>query len=106
METAKRVRLDGIVKLWDAQTGQELATLEGHDFDVYSVAFSPNGKTLASGSGDNTIKLWDPQTGQELATLKGHGRRVRSVAFSPDGKTLASGSEDDTVKLWVADARQ
>ena len=65
-----------------------------------SVAFSPDGKTLASGSEDKTIKLWDVATGKEQATLKGHTDAVSSVAFSPDGKTLASGSEDKTIKLW------
>jgi uncharacterized caspase-like protein len=72
----------------------------GHSDPVYSVAFSADGKTLASGSWDNTIKLWELATGRELRTLTGHSSWVRSVAFSADGKTLASGSLDKTIKLW------
>jgi WD40 repeat protein/uncharacterized caspase-like protein len=72
----------------------------GHTSLVYSVAFSPDGKTLASGSGDRSIKLWSVETGQELRTLSGETKDVRTVAFSPDGKILASGSDNYTVKLW------
>ena len=72
----------------------------GHQNSVLSVAFSPDGKTLASGSQDNTVKLWEVSTGKELRTFSGHQNWVLSVAFSPDGKTLASGSHDNTVKLW------
>jgi len=61
---------------------------------------STHGKTLASGSEDNTIKLWEVATGKEQATLKAHTGEVLSVAFSLDGKTLASGSNDKTIKLW------
>jgi WD40 repeat protein len=67
---------------------------------VYSVAFSPDGKTLASASGDNTIKLWNLQSQKPIATLAGHSNSVNSVAFSPDGLTLASASGDKTIKLW------
>jgi WD domain, G-beta repeat len=74
--------------------------LEGHQNAVWSVTFSPDGKTLASGSQDNTIKLWNLDTGKELRTLQGHQSFVSSVSFSPDGKTLASGSRDNTIKLW------
>ena len=80
------------MKVWDAQTGQELLTLKGHTGMAPSVAFSPDGKRLASSlaGGHRRVKVWDAQTGQELLTLKGHTGRVRSVAFSPDGKRLAS----------------
>ncbi len=67
---------------------------------VWSVAFSPDSKTVASGSRDKTIKFWDATTGQLRATLVGHPKDVSSVAFSPDSQTLASASEDKTIKLW------
>ncbi|MBD2203040.1 serine/threonine protein kinase [Calothrix sp. FACHB-1219] len=75
-------------------------TLKGHASDVNSVAFSPDGKTLASGSDDKTIKLWNVETKQEIRTLKGHLQWIWTVAFSPDGKTLASGGADRNIKLW------
>jgi dipeptidyl aminopeptidase/acylaminoacyl peptidase len=66
-----------------------------------SVAFSPDGTTLASGSEDNTAKIWNLETGKEITTLKGHSHYVNSVAFSPDGKLLATGSADSTAKVWT-----
>lgn len=80
--------------------------LHAHKDYVWSVVFSPDGKTLVSGSGDMTIRLWDVATGQPWgASLAGHQGRVHSVAFSPDGKTLASGSLDWTVRLWDLDVK-
>src|SRR3954449_9473355 len=75
-----------------------LRTLEGHQDTVTSVAFDPQGETLASGSADNTVKLWDARSGKLLLTLEGHKDLVWSVAFDPQGETLASGSADKTVK--------
>jgi WD40 repeat protein len=92
----------GVAELWDVALGQKIATLKGHTSGVSCVAFSPDGKTLATGGWDNIVKLWNINTKQEVATLKGHTDRINSIAFSPDGKTLATGSADKTVKLWRA----
>ena len=79
---------------------KERVTLRGHKHAVQSVAFSPDGTTLASGSLDHSLKLWNVVTGKERTTFQGHTSAVQSVAFSPDGKALVSGSNDETVKLW------
>jgi WD40 repeat protein len=94
----RNVVTENSVKLWEVATGKEQASLEAAS--VSSLAFSPDGKTLATGSEDNTIRLWDVAKGKELATLKGHTDKVLSLAFSADGKMLASGSADKTIKLW------
>ena len=93
---------DNTVRLWDAESGKLLRSLEGHAGSVLSVAWSPDGKSLASSSDDNTVRLWDAESGKLLRSLEGHIRSVRSVAWSPDGKSLASGSDDQTVCLWDA----
>jgi WD40 repeat protein len=79
---------------------RERNTLSGHQGSVSAVAFSPDGKTVLSGSYDNTLKLWDTTSGKLLNTLRGHQDSVSAVAFSPDGKTVLSGSWDKTLKLW------
>ena len=88
-----------------AQEPKLRATLQGHTNEVVSVAYSPDGKTLASASYDGTLKLWDVTTGKERATLKGHTGCVESVAFSPDGKLLASAGgstfgKPGELKVW------
>ncbi|HLO14565.1 MAG TPA: AAA family ATPase [Anaerolineales bacterium] len=84
-----------------------LQYLRGHTHFVKSVALSPDGKILASGSRDDTIILWDMETGQPIGQpLVGHTGSVDSVAFSPDGRMLASGSEDTSIILWDVETRQ
>ena len=85
--------------IYDAETGEELDLLSGHTSSVYSVSFSPDGNTLASGSLDKTVRLWDANTGRHIRTLTGHW--VLSVSFSPDGNTLASGGWQE-IRLWDA----
>jgi WD40 repeat protein len=78
----------------------ERHVLSGHTGTVTSVAFSPGGSTLASGSADKTVILWDLVNEKRGATLRGHSGRVSSLAFAPDGKSLATASDDGTVIIW------
>jgi WD40 repeat protein/uncharacterized caspase-like protein len=84
----------------------EVNVQTGHAAQVVALAFTSDGRLLASGSVDNTIKLWDPASGNELRALKGHDMSVMSVAFSPDDTIIASGSADNTVKLWDVETGQ
>jgi WD40 repeat protein len=105
------------IKLWDVVRGTSVATLNSGRgdrttfadvavgkirpaFGACCLAFSPDGKILASGGMDNNVILWNVANPKMLATLHGHTDTVYSVAFSPDGRTLASGSDDKTIRIW------
>ena len=102
-ETLASGSREGMARLWDVATQQNIATL---NVGSYSVAFSTDGKKIASGSYDDIIMLWDVATQQNIGTFEGHTSQVGSVAFSTDGKVLASGSYDGTTKLWDVATQQ
>jgi len=92
----------------DAYSGEPIGSpFEGHTGGVTSVAFSPDGKQIVSGSHDRTLRLWDVTSDQHTGfSLRGHSNYVNSVAFSPDGKMIISGSFDHTLRLWDAHSGQ
>jgi WD40 repeat protein/serine/threonine protein kinase len=90
----------GEVRLWDGESGKLRRLLQGHTREVNAVAFSRDGKQLATAGNDKTARLWKAATGESLFILKGHDEAVTCVAFHPDGRSLASGSRDATIKIW------
>ncbi|MFE1746483.1 protein kinase [Coleofasciculus sp. H7-2] len=98
---ASRSSNDNTIKLWNLGDGKLLYTLaDAKGNPDNGLAFSSDGKILASATRDNTVKLWNPHTGKALPPLTGHSDWVNSIAFSSDGQTLASGSRDKTIKFW------
>jgi WD40 repeat protein len=95
---------DNTARLWDVDSGKEIASLKGHARGLSSVAFSPDGKRVVTSSWDKTARLWDTDSGKEIAGLKGHEGLVSSAAFSPDGKRVVTASWDNTARLWDVDS--
>lgn len=92
---------DGTVKLWNAQNGKEIRTIEVTNKGwVYDAAFSPNGRTLAIGAANGLVGLWNVSSGQQIRSFDGHNRAISSVCFSPNGRFLATSSIDNTTRIW------
>src|SRR5262249_9069612 len=112
-EIADHMRAKGVIRLWDSAGGKLVRTLRGHSQNVMSMAFSPDGKTLASVSGSwlNVPQvasrpgepiLWKPETGERPREIPGHGGPLTGVAYRPGGAMIATSSWDGTVKVWDA----
>ena len=89
------------INVWDATTGTTIASLRGHEGPVYALAYSPDGKRLASGSADMTIRLWEPGSGKEVAAMLGHEKPVEWLSYSPDGQRICS-LDGQSGRLWDA----
>ena len=93
---------DNTLRIWDAATGVQRATLTGHTEQVNACGVSPEGAWIVSAGGDHTLRVWDVKTGEKRAILTGHTGEVRGCAFSPDGAWIVSASWDHTLKIWDA----
>jgi WD40 repeat protein len=102
----KQIHGDGEANVWDTRTGQKILTLKGQNKWVDSVAYSPDGTRIVTGTDDRTAKVWDARTGQEILALNGHEKGVTAVTYSPDGKRIVTGSRDGIARVWNAQTGQ
>src|SRR5262249_41407364 len=93
-------RRAGLIRLWDAATGQLVQSLAGHRGHIPGLAFDPTGERLASAGADGTVRVWAIPQGQEIRLYRGHRDVAQAVAFSPDGMRLTSAGIDGTLKVW------
>jgi WD40 repeat protein len=97
---------DGMLRVWDLESGRTVRRLEGHTGWVNAVAVAPDGRRAISASGDETLRIWDLDTGETIRQLQGHLGRVRAVAVTPDGCRAVSASADRTLRVWDLDTGQ
>lgn len=97
-EVTQRPQVD-LLEYWKAST-REVKTFRGHSQGVWTVAYAPDGQTLASAGADRLVRIWDIETGRLLKSLRGHTRDIRAAVFTPDGQMLMTGSEDRTIRMW------
>ncbi len=100
-KTIASASYDKLIKIWDAETGQELRTLKDHIDAVYALAFTPDGKRLVSASADRGVKVWNPESGERLYSLTEATDGLNTVAISPDGKLVAAGGLDKNIRIWT-----
>jgi WD40 repeat protein len=94
--------MDKTVQVWEALTGENVVIYRGHTDTVNTVAWSPDGKSIASGAADGTVRLWDVATGMQMYVYRGHQASVNSIVWSPDSQRIASGASDKTVQILDA----
>lgn len=98
------IQKDGISKIWDIETGKQVAVLEEPTDSVDNVVFSPDSKKIVISSGDGTAKIWNAGTGKQMAVLDKHTDSIHSMKFSPDGKKIVTASDDRTAIIWDAES--
>jgi len=91
---------DRTARIWNAESGNEIAVLKGDTEPLLSAAFSGDGKRVLTNSSDSTARIWEPESGKEPGVLKGHTESLLTAAFSGDGKRVVTGSFDKTARIW------